>query len=129
MSGADALSPYDALRHGVQRARARHGSVKAAVAEVARRFAISVRKVESVWWGERLTIEWEEGERIRRIALAMRQAQEQADREYAATRANIEAVRARMRTRHAEDRSAQDAGEGPVRLGASYPMAGQPDVG
>jgi len=68
MSQAEAAHPLDVLRKTVEAERARTGSVKAAIAAVARAVGMTPRRVEAVWWREAVRLDWDEAERIRAMA-------------------------------------------------------------
>jgi hypothetical protein len=100
--------PCDLLREAVAAERARCGSVKAAVAAVARAFGLKPRRVEAVWWGESTRFDWREAEQVRAAAAAQFQ-KEIADAEARAAllRARIDALGARL-----DAQTADVAGEG-----------------
>ena len=75
---AAASDPRELLREAVMAARARTGSVKAAVAAVARLVGMKPRRVEAVWWQEPVRLDWQEAERVR-AAMAAQWAKEVAD--------------------------------------------------
>jgi len=57
--------PAEMLREAVSAARARHGSVKAAIGAVARLVGMPPRRVESAWWRQPARYDWREAEKIR----------------------------------------------------------------
>lgn len=90
MATVEARNPADALRDAVAAERARLGSVKAAVAAVARQVGLTPRRVAAAWWGQAIALTWDEGERVL-AAQERRAAQEIAELE-----ARLAALRARM---------------------------------
>ena len=52
------------LRGAVEAERARSGSLKASIGAVARAMGLTPRRVQSVWWGQPVRIDWQEAERI-----------------------------------------------------------------
>jgi hypothetical protein len=70
--------PAELLREAVAAERARKGSVKAAIAAVARACGLQPRRVESAWWRQPARYDWQEAEQIR-AALAKQWAAEAAD--------------------------------------------------
>jgi hypothetical protein len=101
--------PRDLLREAVAAQRARTGSVKAAVAAVARLVGMKPRRIEAVWWGEPTRLDWEEAERIR--AAAARQWQRdiaEAEARAALLRARLSAMEGTLHATMADD-AVQDA--------------------
>ena len=88
-----ASDPRELLREAVASHRAKTGSVKAAVAAVARLCGMRPRRVEAVWWQEPVRLDWQEAERVR-AAMAAQWAREVAEFEARAAdlRARLEAM-------------------------------------
>lgn len=82
--------PLDLLRGAIEAERARAGSIKAAIGHVSVAFGLKPRRVQGVWWGEPIRLDWQEAERIRAVA-AQRLAAELAE-----TEARQAAILARM---------------------------------
>lgn len=90
MTQADVANPLDVLRDAVRAERLRTGSVKSAIAAIARLMAMTPRRVEAIWWGEPVRLDWEEATRIRAVAA------QQWRREVAEAEARAALLKARL---------------------------------
>ncbi len=109
-----AADPRLLLREAVAAQRARTGSVKAAIAAVARAMGLTPRRVAAAWWQENPCFDWVEAERIREAAAAQMQRDiAEAEARAALLRARLNAMRD---TLHAP--MAHDAVPSAVRHGA-----------
>lgn len=70
--------PIDLLRGAIESERARVGSLKVAIGHVSVAFGLKPRRVQGVWWGEPIRLDWQEAARIRAVA-ARRLARELAE--------------------------------------------------
>ncbi len=111
--------PLALVCEAVAAQRARTGSVKAAVAAVARLMGMTPRRIEAVWWGEPVRLDWQEAERIR--AAAARQWQ----RDIAEAEARAALLRARLTALgDLHGPMADDALPRPLFAGAALEAAG-----